>query len=365
MEWLSKIAPGYGPDGSPLLSVLCKRTYVFANGLAAERDRKEQLAFHEKDEFLDDGDPLRDPPRAEAETIAYKPLTDVLLHACAHAPKGNRAQFLDVGIMIGGYRKMARVFGNRKVIVGTAGFRFSDPEPFDAMRLDYGKAYGGKDERSFPGVPLQYPRNPIGKGFVLKDDPALLQGLALPNIENPHDLLTTARLVVESYESWLRQPEPIAFGYVPRGSIPRLNQAGLAKPDHVDAEAGRLAALENREEVGAAGQAEPAAAMPFLNPEFFNAAPPGLKLPYLRGDETLKLRYLDPAYPAFEFRLNPEKPRIFLDVGQGRQELPATLQTLEIFKEANQYTVVWRGSAKYQGPDSLRRFKKFEFGARD
>lgn len=364
MEWLTKIAPGYGPDGSPLLSVLCKRTYVFANGLTAERDRKGQVPFHEKDEFLDDGDPLRDPPKAEAETIAYKPLTDVILHACAHAAKGTKAHFLDAGLMVGGYRKVVRVFGNRKVIVGASGFQFSDPEPFASMRLDYGKAYGGKDDKSIPGVALQYPRNPIGKGFVIKNDPARLQGLVLPNLENPQDLLTPARLAVGKHENWQQQPEPMAFGYVPRGSVPRLNQAGLAKPDHVDAEAGRLASLENRKEVGAGG-AEPAAAMPFLNPEFFNAAPPGLKLPYLKGDETIRLRYLDAAHPAFEFKLNPEKPRIFLDVGRGRQELPATLQTLEIFKEANQYTVVWRGSAKYQGPESLRRFKNFEFGARD
>jgi len=102
-----------------------------------------------------------------------------------------------------------------------------------------------------------------------------------------------------------------------------------------------------------------------LNPEFFNGAPAGLKLPYLKGDETVKLRYLDAEHPAFEFKLNPERPRLALDVGEGRVELPVTLQALEIYKATNQYTAVWRGSVRYQGPESLRLFTKFEYGVLD
>ncbi|MEO7425550.1 MAG: DUF2169 domain-containing protein [Fibrobacteria bacterium] len=362
MEWLTKIAPGYGPDGTPLLSVLCKRTYVFANGKVAEPDASSQIPFHDIDAFLDEGDPLKNAPKAEAEGIAYKPLTDVILHASAYAPRGNQANHLDVGIMVGGYRKIVRVFGNRKVVVQGMGFTFSPPEPFASMRLDYSRAYGGKDAKSLPGVEYAYAKNPLGKGFMVKNDPALLQGMALPNLEDPNRLLTPDTLVLGKYENWGRQPDPCSFGYAPRNAFPRLAQAGLSHPDRIDAEADRRMRLQDMAEIGAAGQREPPAPMPLLNPEFFNGAPPGLKLPYLKGDETIKLRYLDPDHPAFEFKLNPEKPSPCLDVGEGRMALPATLQTLEIYKATNQYTVVWRGSVKYQGPQSLKLFTKFEFG---
>ena len=365
MEWLTLIAPGYGPDGTPLLSLLCKRTYRFANGHTAEPDPDKQIPFHEKDEFLDEGDPLKNAARAEAEIIAYKPLTDVIVHASAHAPKGQRAAFLDVGIMVGPYRKLLRVYGDRKVVVQGMGAVFSAPEPFESMRLDYARAYGGKDGRSLPGVEYSYPRNPVGKGFLIKNEPALLQGLALPNLEDPNRLLTPANLVLGKYEQWPKQPEPCAFGYAPRNAFPRLQQSGLAKPDQIDAEADRRMRLQDLPEIGVPGHSEPPASMPLLNPEFFNGAPPGLKLPYLKGDETVKLRYLDPDHPAFEFRLNPEQPRLVMDVGEGRMELPATLLTLEIYKATNQYTAVWRGSVKYRGPESLKLFTKFEYGVLD
>ncbi len=362
VEWLTKIAPGYGPDGSPLISVLCKQTYVFAHDKGCEPDANEQFPFHENDAFLDDGNPMLNAPKQESDLVAYKPLTDVIVHACAHSPKGKKAMLLDVGIQIGNYRKLLRVFGNRKVIVGGTTLMFSDPEPFDSIRLDYSKAYGGKDAKSIPGVDYTYPRNPIGKGFIIKGDAAIIQGLQLPNLEDLLNLLTPAKLVLGKFENWQRQPEPASFGYVPRNSLPRLSQAGLSKPDQVDAEAGRQAKLETQSEVGAEGQAQPPPPMPLLNPEFFNGAPIGLKLPYLIGNELIKMRYLDPSYPAFQFQLKLPKPNLFLNVGDGPQTLPTVMQTLEIFKETNQLSVVWRGSAQYAGPDAFRKFKQFEFG---
>ncbi len=365
MEWLTLIAPGYGPDGSPLLSILCKRTYKFAHGKVAVPDAEKQIPFHEKDEFLDEGDPLKNAPRCEGEVIAFKPLTDVIVHASAYAPVGKTVAFVDAGIAVGPIRKLIRVTGDRKVIVKGVGIEFSQPEPFASMRLDYSRAYGGKDGRSLPGVEYSYPRNPVGKGFAIKNDPALLQGLALPNLEDPNKLLTPANLVMGKYENWSKWPEPVAFGYAPRNSFPRLQQSGLSKPDQIDAEADRQMRITDMAEIGVPGQSEPPSPMPLMNPEFFNGAPPGLKLPYLKGDETIKMRFLDAANPAFEFQLNPERPRPVLDVGEGRVEMPVTLQTLEIYKATNQYTAVWRGSVKYQGPESLRLFTKFEYGVLD
>ncbi len=362
MDWITQIAPGYGPDGTPILSILAKRTYAFANGGKCA-PAGTQLPFHEKDEFYDEGNPMTHPAKCEMDQVAFKPLTDVLLHACAHSTKGTRARTLDVGIQIGGHRKLVRVFGNRKVAIQGMGLAFTEPEPFDSIRLDLGNAYGGVDRKSVPGTELAYPKNMVGKGFVLKADPAVIQGLALPNLEDPAKLLTPANIAVGKYENWPKWPDPAAFGIFTRNFHPRIKMMGLSKRDYVDAESQRLMAIQASKEVGAAGQPAPPPPMPLLNPECFNAAPAGLKLPYLTGAEEVKLRYLDPVHPAFAFRLPGDKPKPWIDVGNGRQDLGAVLQTVEIFKESNLCTLLWRGSVVYGGPESLKHFKKLEYGA--
>ena len=104
MKWLTQIAPGYGPDGTPILSVLAKATYSFSNGKKCAPE-KACIPFHDKDVFYEDGTPLSQPTRHEHDQVAFKPLTDVILHACAHAPKGKQAFTLDAGIKIGNHAK--------------------------------------------------------------------------------------------------------------------------------------------------------------------------------------------------------------------------------------------------------------------
>jgi len=270
---------------------------------------------------------------------------------------------LEAGIKIGNHGKMVRVFGNRKVAVKGMGFAFTNPEPFDSIRLDYGNAYGGIDRKSVPGMDFIYPKNMVGKGFVLKNDPAALHGLELPNLEDMDKPLSPANLVVGNYENWPKCPDPAAFGICTRNFHPRIKLMGLGKRDYVDSEAQRLLALQSSKEVGVTGQLPPPFPMPLLNPGFFNAAPPGMKFPYLKGGEEVKLRYLDAAFPAFEFALPGDVPKPWIEVGHGRQYLEAALQTVEIYKETNRCTLLWRGSAAYGGPESLRHFKMLEFGA--
>ncbi len=361
MEWLTLIAPGYGPDGTPILSVLAKGTYAFAHGKKCLLE-KTAIPFHEKDEFYDEGTPMSHATKHELDQTPFKPLTDVILHACAHPPKGKQAYSLDVGVMVGTHRKVLKVFGDRKVVFKVAGFAFSDPEPFDSIRLDYSNAYGGVDKKSVPGTDFSYPKNRVGKGFVIKNDPQALQGLLLPNLEEMDKLLTPANIVMNKFENWPKWPDPAAFGICTRNFYPRINMMGLTKRDYVDAESQRILALQSRKEVGVQGQPPPPPAMPLMNPEAYNAAPPGLKLPYLKGDEAIKMRFLDAEFPAFEFGLPGDKPQLWIDVGQGKQKMEAVLQTVEIYKETNQCTMLWRGSVQYGGPESLKHFKKFEFG---
>ena len=362
MGWLAKVVPGHAPDGTPILSVLGKRTYRFANGGKAAPDEGEQIPFIEADEFWGLGNPASDAVKYESDLAAYKPMTDVVLIGKAHAPKGRKIPQISAGIQVAGARKIVQVVGNRKVYVTGTGLAFSDPEPFAAMPLDCSRAYGGSDARSEAGLLYVYPKNPVGRGFIVKDNPKALQDLALPNLEDPAKLLTPKNLVLGKFEQWKLYPEPAGFGYLNKHSHPRFTLAGLPPDSHADAEVDRKLALRKLPEVGTPGAPQPAPAMPMLNAEFFNGASQGLRLPYLSGNEAVMLANLDAELPRFSFTLPGERPRAWLDVGQGRKSMPMVPHTLLIYKETNQLTLVWRGCVGYGGPASMEGFQAFEFG---
>lgn len=365
IPWLSHLVPGNAPDGSPILSVLGKRTYRFENGKAARIDEDEQIPFIEADEFWGQGNPATDAARLESDLVAYKPMTDVILIGKAHVPGGRKTSHLDIGLQAGETRKIARVFGDRKVYVTASGLAFSDPEPFSEMPLDHSRAYGGSDVKSDDGVTYVYPRNPVGKGFLVKDHPAAVQDLVLPNLEHPQRLLTPQTLALRKFESWKNAPEPWAFGYQNKNFHPRYTLSGLAPDQWAQAETDRQRNLAKAPEVGAKGAPIPAGTPPMLNPQFFNGASKGLALPTLRGNEAFKLAHLDPAFPQFAFSLPGTRPTAWLDVGEGPEDMAMALHTVVIYKETNQVTLVWRGCSIYGGIESMKDFTAFEYGIKE
>jgi hypothetical protein len=364
MVWLSHLIPGNAPDGAPILSVLGKKTFRFADGKAAWED-EEQLPFVEADEYGGKGRPAADPVRLESDLVAYKPMTDVVILAKAHSPGGRPVKHLDVGVQVGQARKIARVFGNRKAFVTATGLAFTEPEPFAEMAIDYSRAYGGQDGKSEEGVQYSYLKNPVGRGFVVKNEPRAVQDLPLPNIEDPQKLLAPQNLVVGSFDRWRLYPDPAGFGYVNKSFHPRFTLAGLP-PDHwAQAEAERIQSLRKAPEVGARGSAVPPPVTPMLNPLFFNGASKGLALPFLRGDETLKLAHLDKDRPQFAFSLPGRRPKAWLDVGEGRLDMAMALHTVVADMEAHRLTMVWRGCAYYGGVEAMKDFTALEYGVEE
>lgn len=355
------LVPGTGPLQEPILSVLCKWTYGLTPEATAKRT-EEGVPLHEEDIGFDGPAAGQGVNKHESDLIAYKPLTDIILHGCAWAPKGKTATFIDVGVSVGPRTHRFRVFGDRTVNVTAFGFEFTEPDGFEFMRLDCSRAYGGVDRKSRPGQPLPYPRNPAGKGFVVGANPGILQDLALPNLEDPEALLTPANLVMGRYENWINAPAPVFFGLVPRSSYPRSLQSGPSRLDYLAAEADRQVDAAGLAEIGVV-DGPPRASLPASgNPEYHNGAPPGMKVPTLGGGETITLHNLDPGHPEFRFQLDPKKPVLWLDVGNGKQFLESVPQTLEIYKETNQCTVTWRGMARYGGLQNLRKFPRLAFG---
>jgi hypothetical protein len=361
-EWFSHFIPGNAPNGKPILSVLGKRTYRFDNGKTAWEDDEEQIPFLEADEYMGEGNPITDALRLESDLVAYKPMTDVIFIGKAHVPGGQKLPRLDFGIEIGGARRIGRAIGNRKVIVTGSGIAFSEPEPFSEMPIDYTRAYGGKDEASEPGAMYVYPRNQVGKGFIVKNTPAALQALALPNLEDPNKPLTPQNLVLGKFERWKEYPEPLSFGCVGKNAYPRYTLAGLPPEQWADAEAERQRAVQKAPEVGTKPSKQPSPPPPMLNLEFFNGASPGMKLPYLAGNEAIRFANLDPKLGRFTFNLPGVRPKCWLDVGEGRVEMDMVLHTVVIYKPTNQLTMVWRGSCGYGGLKAMESFTNLEYG---
>jgi hypothetical protein len=179
-----------------------------------------------------------------------------------------------------------RVIGDRKAFFGKEHVPpFSDPVPFTTMDLRYERAYGGIDVYSDKKTSYPYPRNPLGRGFIVEYTKEGIENLELPNLEDPNDLLTPDRLCVSEYSRWQDQPMPAGLGWFPKYWRPRAELAGIMPAD-------RPVEQELRKAYSAF---LPATQRPNymkngirdMDFRFFNGASPGLVMPYLNGNEEI------------------------------------------------------------------------------
>jgi hypothetical protein len=261
-----------------------------------------------------------------------------------------------VALEVAGRRKTVRVFGDRRCLhrPGLAP-EFTDPVPFTTMEIRYDRAYGGEDSCSNPDLPFYYPRNQRGTGIAVKNIPQAVDGLVLPNLEDPLDLLAPERVVLGEPERWVGQPLPQGLGWFQRTWYPRCSFVGsvpgLMDPDTVLAE----------ETLGLVPKGQLALARQFRLPSFdvrFNSgASPGLAVPFLSGGEPVSVSGLHPRGD-LRFALPTEAPRMSLDIGSGPSELPVVLHTVCIRMDDAQVDLVWRGAHEYPGVDWLPEMKR-------
>jgi hypothetical protein len=349
------VLPGQSPQGDPILSVLVKRSYAIIPDGACRRAAEDGKLIS-GDVHYDD--PMNSSVRYESDFIPYKLHTDVVFNGSAHAARGEPVEELTASLIIGQIEKNVRVIGHRAVRYNHGGLPvFTEPEPFSVMPLRYENAYGGVDIRSDPDMPCPYPRNHLGKGYVIGKKKSHLEGLALPNIEDPADLLTPERLCCGHFMHWERQPKPHGLGWYMKFWQPRAKLAGVMPADRALEQELRKAysALvpENHKKLYAQTQ------LPDMDFRFFNGASEGLVLPYLKGGEPVRLENLAPVQ-VLNFRLPADTPGIGLDIGDGVIEPEVVLHTVMIRMEDNQIDLVWRAAAPYAGPDWLPRMQKME-----
>jgi hypothetical protein len=132
------------------------------------------------------GEPGKSSPRLDSDLLASKPCTDVIADAHAHAPRGRKAERVQVSLRVGELHKTLLVYGNRVYYKGglSGGLTTTEPQPFESRPIRYEWAYGGMD--TLDPDPRKHridARNPIGVGFAV--DPARLQHKPAPAIEYP------------------------------------------------------------------------------------------------------------------------------------------------------------------------------------
>lgn len=129
--------------------------------------------------------------RYDADLVAPKPTTDVVLNGTAYAPKGRPSTDFLIGVRIGSIHKTLRVKGNRSWDDGPFGGSRSAVEPITQLPIMYERAYGGYDHKDQDSKNHRMDsRNPVGCGVVAQSSHRL--GQPLPNFEYPDGNLEKA-----------------------------------------------------------------------------------------------------------------------------------------------------------------------------
>ncbi len=304
--------PMMGPKERPVLAVIAKGTFVFANDKSDLAPKQVPIVYGDQFYNEQEGGGIR----YENDMVPYKPRTDVVLSGKAYAPDKTPTRSLDVGLKVGPVQKQLKVFGRRLWNhAGVLSRRYvtTAAKPFVIRPIRYNEAFGGMDETT--GEYCN--QNMDGKGFYSPKTKAKLAGRPLPLIEDPKDLIRNPA----------DHPKPVGFGFYHRAWQPRAAYAGTYD---------NTWRLER--------SPHPPADFDF---RFYNGAHPDLQAKgFLQGDEPVELTHLTP-----EGRLQFSLPGVRPHCRVRRVEPPETetvtmnLDTVFIEPDERIFCLVWRGNA--------------------
>lgn len=262
-------------DGKPKLTVIVKAT--FALGDRPELTRKQLPIF--TGDIVKDKDPSS--TRFESDLVPFKPCTDVVLVGRAYAPEGKPVTEMVAGLRVGQLRCGVAVIGDRKWQTQLLEKpTISYTQPFLTMDLVYERAFGGFDKPAG----MYCKENHVGTGFIGKRSAERVEGLKLPNLEDPRNLIN----------AWNSRPTPAGFGFYGRSWAPRLAYAGTYDDKY----------MKERHPLLPAD----------FSYRFFNGAHPDLQVGgYLRGDEEIDLLNVCPNASRVHFRLPGLMPKISVE----------------------------------------------------
>jgi hypothetical protein len=299
------------PPNAPVLTIVCRATFVLQPGEAVLAAEQEPLAAAER--------PYPDGSSrgiyAPCDLVPMKPAADVVLvgHAFAPGHDGGHprtpgrqpVRSLVARLTVGEVDKRVEVFCDRHF--DPQGALHEGPR-FASMPLVYERAACGPDTVNPIGVRPDA-RDPYGR-------------LALPNLQ-PMGLEIAAPTDVVA---------PVCFG--PIASTWPSRRALL----------GATAAAQTPAEWQ--GPYLP----PDLDPSFFDAAPRDQQLQALRGDERIVLLNLHAQHPELVLRLSRIRPRTFVEgLGGAPQAVAMRADTLWFDTSRQIFTITWRGQLPLKG----------------
>jgi len=358
------IIPGTDNEGDHVFTILVKRTYSIKGNTLIRSNIATPLL--KTDVFYLPKTPHLSTVKYESDMVPYKVKTDIVVIGKAYAPEQKETERVDIEIIIGDISKKICVFGDRKCeyVPGSLPV-IKDPKKFTEIELCYERAYGGKitvpyqnnenNEDEIPDLEFNYPRNFFGKGLLLSNEKELVENLALPNIEDPSNLLTSENMFLEYLSNWNHLPLPQGIGWFPKNCYPRSSFIGYV-PAHVSPEEvmkEELLGILPKNHVRLARQYK----LPSYDIKYANGASQGLIVPFLKGNEPFFISNMT-REGDFSFNLTNDFPRLMMDIGLGENELETRLHTVLIQPDDLKVDLVWAGSHKYPGIDWLPEMKK-------
>jgi len=352
-------------DGALVALVVAKKTWaVGEDRVLRPAEDPDPIRFVP---LLESGDdPSASPVRIEADTAIRKPKADLVIVGTAWAPDGNPAPVYDVEVVFGSFRRTLRVFGPRRAIYRKPSKQtrtetvytppvFTDPTPVLRVPMSFTVAYGGVARFRVPDaadvIEIPCPSNPFGKGYCVQNSPEGLEGLELPQVEDPQNLLTP-ETVVRELGAPENLPLPAGFAFYGSGWYPRVAYAGVMpyEVDRVREQVREQAARLDPQKDAAAIEMLKNFDPPVMAYEFFQGAAPGMAIPYPRGDESVVLKNLSRT-GHLAFNLPGRRPLLKLDLGSGPQVVPLTLDTVTILADEMRVLLTFRGRVTLDRPD--------------
>lgn len=152
----------------------------------------------------------------ENDLAPYKPKTDIVINATAFVPENNPVPVFDVGIQIGKYQKVLRIFGPRNWVKEDNEWFLTESESISYLDIRYEHASGGTYH--VDGRAIVSPANPVGMGWYPEEFLAQCDKTLLPahQIESPDS-------PAEHISQILR---PDGFGFFGRTWRGRVEYAG-------------------------------------------------------------------------------------------------------------------------------------------
>jgi len=294
------------PNGVDTLYVAIKATFELGPSL---RIAEQQVPPVVADEYW--ADPQSSSLRYPSDIHLLKPSTDVVMISRAWPPDGRKLPQIDVRFTVAERQKVLRIFGNRVWENGSV----SAPQPFESMPIVYEYAFGGVHQvDAAAGEMLGEGRNPVGRGFRGKRNSKQLEGLPLPNIEDPRCLVSETG----------DQASPAGFAPLAPSWLPRRDYAGTY------------------DEAWQTGRA------PYLptdfDPRFFCMAPPDFGFDrYLVGGEPILLENLHRNGP-LAFTLPECRLQASIRVAGATETPPLNLETVLIEPEKQRLCLTWRAA---------------------